>query len=365
MKILFVSGFRTEEKDSNVGDEFIREGAKIMFDQLFPEYESFYLSRGEHANDIDDSYGELQELSEKEKTMMADLFVWVGGPVFWKVESKLTGDLSTPYNVGFGDLFHLIYKRKEAGLRNILLGVGSAQFVRDNGKSFLEDPICRDFAESMNDGCDKIFVRDKLAFSMLKELGISSSLFPCPSFFISKKFRLRMSLFGNVAAINVMARGGYCSLQDDIDEEKWKTFIKAVLPEIRKKFRILFLAHNKPDKKFMSEFVLPGEKIFLSHHWFDYLEVYSRCSIVISNRIHGAMCAASFGRPTLIVGNDSRMSVGEEIGIPTYYVSDVRKSDIMAFVEEEPKQKTTEDLETKRESTFQSFLKELSEVVMI
>ncbi len=42
------------------------------------------------------------------------------------------------------------------------------------------------------------------------------------------------------------------------------------------------------------------------NNFVEYLRFYSRAKFGILNRVHGAFAMASFGRPSIVIGNDSR-----------------------------------------------------------
>jgi len=87
------------------------------------------------------------------------------------------------------------------------------------------------------------------------------------------------------------------------------------------------------EKKFMEQFLGPGEVIFISSRWRDYLPVYAKCVATIANRVHGAVCAAGFGKPSVILGNDTRLFIGDYIGIPSRYVVEVSSEEIVDLLE--------------------------------
>ena len=43
----------------------------------------------------------------------------------------------------------------------------------------------------------------------------------------------------------------------------------------------------------------------------------------MANRVHGAVCAAGFGVPALIMGNDTRARIGEYVGLDITPSSDM------------------------------------------
>ncbi|MBE9480732.1 MAG: polysaccharide pyruvyl transferase family protein, partial [Bacteroidetes bacterium] len=61
--------------------------------------------------------------------------------------------------------------------------------------------------------------------------------------------------------------------------------------------------------------------IFISHDYKDYIRFYAKAKFGIMNRVHGAFLIASFGRPAVLIGNDSRVKMPEEIGLQHVFVN--------------------------------------------
>ena len=156
---------------------------------------------------------------------------------------------------------------------------------------------------------------------------------PCTAFHAARRTNLNADCVGDLIGINLMPLGGHYSLNDDINEGVWKTKIEAFLPKIRKYHRLLFIAHDVSEKKYMEQFLGPGEVIFSSSCWRDYLPVYAKCAATVANRVHGAVCAAGFGRPSVILGNDTRLLIGDYIGIPSRYIGDVSPEEVVDLLE--------------------------------
>ncbi len=53
------------------------------------------------------------------------------------------------------------------------------------------------------------------------------------------------------------------------------------------------------------------------------MRFYSKAKLGIMNRVHGAFMMASFGKPSIIIGNDSRARMAEEIGLKSYFVNEI------------------------------------------
>ena len=52
----------------------------------------------------------------------------------------------------------------------------------------------------------------------------------------------------------------------------------------------------------------------------------------ILNRIHGAFMLASMGKPSIVIGNDSRAKMVREVGLESHFVNDVDSSLLMSEV---------------------------------
>ena len=84
---------------------------------------------------------------------------------------------------------------------------------------------------------------------------------------------------------------------------------------------MIFVAHDEVEAEFMAGFRRGEERVFGPTRWREYLDVYGSCSMVVANRVHGAVCAAGFGVPSVILGNDTRARIGEYLGIPVFRAS--------------------------------------------
>jgi len=309
----------------NVGDEFIREGICSFLDEIFKNWEPFYVNKVDLLS--------LHQPLEDEVTMSedkfrdADMIIQGGAPVYWKIGEH------TSYNVEWAE--ELWQKRifqlgPEKPIFNI--AAGACQPFPDFAKTFLSDPACAQFAKDVHSACRWTSVRDPLASQILYALGLEHAALPCTAFHAPRRWK-SLNGYGDVLGINLMPFAGHYKLKEDIDERAWGRTIEAFLTEFRKRYALLFIAHDPSEREFMERYLSSGEAIFYSPHWRNYLPVYERCSAVMASRIHGAVCAAGFGRPAVIVGNDTRLLIGDYIGIPSIYVSKVKVEELVDLVE--------------------------------
>ena len=309
----------------NVGDEFIREGICSFLDEVIENWIPYYVNKVDLSSLSEPREDEIKRLNDKFRD--ADVIIQAGAPVYWNLKS------STSYNVGWAKelwqnrIFHL------GSVKPILnIAAGSCQPYPDFSKTFLSDPNCAQFAKDVGSACIWTSVRDPLASQILYSLGLEHDVLPCTAFHAARRTKIEPD-YGNILGINLMPLGGHYKLDNDIDEGLWKRTIEALLPKIRQHHQILFIAHDISEAEFIQEFLGPGEVIFYSPCWRDYLPVYAKCSATIANRVHGAVCAAGFGRPSLILGNDTRLLIGDYIGIPSRYIGDVSPEEIVDLLE--------------------------------
>jgi polysaccharide pyruvyl transferase WcaK-like protein len=141
--------------------------------------------------------------------------------------------------------------------------------------------------------------------------------------------------------------------------------VEAVLPRLRERHKLLFVARDQPEADFQREFAQPGEMVFLSNDFRDYVSLYSRVKGIFANRVHGAVCVAGFGRPAVIVGTDSRIAIGRPIGIPAIDSSEVTPQWILDRLDEQFQRGPSlgRQLLKLREDTAKQYVKRLREAL--
>lgn len=309
----------------NIGDEFIREGISTFFDQIFKEWSPYYINK----HDLTTLYRKIydEEDYSQDKAFEADIIVQAGAPVYWKLGN------ATSYNVEWADelWFNRIFRLGPA--KPILnIAAGACQPYPDFAKTFIDDPLCVDFAKKAAQACRWTSVRDHLASQILYCLDIPHEVLPCAAFHAARRHEDSLGPNSSVG-INLMPLGGHFVLRDDVNPEAWEIVIREFLAQIRRRHRITFIAHDETERNFMARFKCADENIFFSSDYRDYFKVYGTCSVILANRVHGAICAAGFGRPAIIIGNDSRLMIGDFIGLTSKYVGNISSEEVVELIE--------------------------------
>lgn len=112
-------------------------------------------------------------------------------------------------------------------------------------------------------------------------------------------------------------------------------------------------------------FCQPEENVFLSACRQDYYSVYAACRLVVANRVHGAICAAGFGVPSIVMGDDTRILTSEYVGIPHFCTHGLTWDDVADVVTDmlDNRVKWHDDLIEKRDNALSSYISLLDPIV--
>ncbi len=297
----------------NVGDDFIRSGIQAAMDATGIEYQSYYINKlDQHslrAGCADESLG------LDEKYWDADVVIQAGAPVFWHLEGGSNSSVTAAWHQWFwrDRVFCEPAERRHPIL--LTLGAGSCQPWGHGAKAFIEDSACLSFARAVARRSAIMTVRDPVAAEIVAATGSEYKLRPCPAFFAGNVRQRALARSGPIG-INLMPHGGHAQIRPAADTRGWREKCLRLVVELRNHVALFFIAHDTAEYDFMRTLARPGERVFISASWRDYLDVYSHCATVVANRVHGAVCAAGYGVPALIVGTDTRSQIGAPLGLP-------------------------------------------------
>jgi len=316
--------------DHNVGDDFVREGIKYLLRQYFKNeeiefehihkhspittrygFESFrYLRLSSRVDKI------LPKSWSKDRIYEADIVVQSGAPVYWCHE---VGGGHCYNNEWYKPLIKdRFLKNKNAKLLN--LAAGTCQKYHSDGSEFCE--ICNAYMKEFYDLADVTTVRDTLAKTVFSKIGIDVPVIPCSSIFAIDEHGLKNE-GEEYVVVNYMKGGAHYTFGQNIDIEKWEKEFKKFYFELKKKERVIVSCHNQKEVNEALEFDPKAEIFYVKDDYLSYMKFYSKAKFGIMNRVHGAFLMASYGKPSIVIGNDSRARMPEEIGLKHYFVNDV------------------------------------------
>ncbi len=316
--------------DHNVGDDFVREGIMYLLRQRFPDEKIEFENIHKHSP-ITVRHGfewfrnlrfssKVEKLMPvgitKDRIMETDILIQSGAPVYWCHE------------VGGGHCYNnewyqpLIKKRfaknKTAKLLN--LAAGTCQRFDSDGKEFCDG--CKEYINEFYELSDITTVRDELGKVVLSESGVQAPVIPCSSIFAADEHQLKNE-GDEYVGVNYMKGGAHYTFGQKIDIERWEKEFQSFYFKLKDQEKVIIACHNQKE---VDEALALDPKANIFYKKDDYLafmKFYSKAKLGLMNRVHGAFMMASFGKPSIIVGNDSRARMGSEIGVQNFFVNDV------------------------------------------
>lgn len=363
----------------NIGDDFVREGILYLLEKKLgtirasiihkhipltarPEWEWFY-EKG--ISRILDKLPKVKGLfwseiidhmplnMKTDKVLTCDLLVQSGAPVYWK-----GAHISEWYGPLIRRRFQIIKHR----VPFINIGVGACYPYHSNGTEVIGDPQLSDFIKELHYVSAVTTVRDALSKSILNLLGLDAPIIPCPSLFAADRLKIspRESEY---VALNYMPLGGHWSFGQKIDTGKWERTFIDLFKTISGKTPVLIVCHDAVEYRHIRR-ILPDAPVFFRTTANEYLECYSRAQCFIGNRVHGAYAVASFGRPSLVVGNDTRTRMMEVIGLPSIFVNDATIDLLLSYFHEFERTNDSyvEEMLVIKKNAYDSYMNSLTKI---
>lgn len=315
--------------DHNVGDDFVREGIKYLLRQHFKNEEIEFQNIHKHSP-ITTRYGYewfrnlrlsrrvdkvIPKSWSKDRIFEADIIVQSGAPVYWCHEVDGTHCYNNEWYQPL--IKNRFLKNKNTKLLN--LAAGTCQTYHSDGNEFCE--LCNDYMKEFYKLADVTTVRDTLAKKVFSKIGIDVPVIPCSSIFAIDEHGLKNE-GEEYVVVNYMKGGAHYTFGQKIDIDKWEREFKKFYFELKEKERVVVSCHNQKEVDEALEFDPKAEIFYVKDDYLEYMKFYSKAKFGIMNRVHGAFLMACYGKPSIVIGNDSRARMPEEIGLKHYFVNE-------------------------------------------
>ncbi len=321
----------------NVGDDFVREGIIYLLKQHFKGVTLKVENIHKHAP-VTVRYGfervrnlrfsrlidALPFWVTRDRILEADLLVQSGAPVYWCHE---VGGGHCADNEWYNPLIKRRYVRVKDQVSFLNIAAGSCQRYHSNGSEFLKCTKDTKYIQDLYSVTRITTVRDKLSKIILNSIGLDAPVIPCSSIFARDNLNVQTE-DADFVALNYMRGGAHYTFGQAIDADQWERTFRAFYKIVSEKEHCVFVCHNR-DEVAEAKKIDSSAEIFMSKDHLDYIRFYAKARFGIMNRVHGAFMIASFGRPSFVVGNDSRARMVEEIGLRHAFVNDVDMDRLM------------------------------------
>ncbi|HEY1763689.1 MAG TPA: polysaccharide pyruvyl transferase family protein [Opitutaceae bacterium] len=327
--------------DHNIGDDFVRDGILHLISQVFDGMEVEMVHKHLpitarsgfawlHEARIDRLIDRITpDLTLRvtrrldsalpvgpstDRIASADILVQSGGPIYW---TNPEGDCA--HTEWWNPLVERRWLPFAKGRPFLNLAGGTCQPYDSDGAEFAGRPDVLDHIRRFFDLTTLTTVRDQLSVEVLKRAGRTGILLPCSSLFAVDRLQIRPSA-GEYVALNYMPAGGHFVLGQPINAEAWERAFSSFASELARKERVVLVCHNRKEHD-AARRLLPGLEVFRSSDYRDYLRFYSKARWGILNRVHGCFALASLGKPSAVVGSDSRAKMVGQLGLPETFVN--------------------------------------------
>ena len=312
----------------NVGDDFVREGIKYLIRKAYPNKDIEFQNIHKHSP-ITTKYGfenfRYLRLSSrldkvlpkkwfKDRLLEADLVIQSGAPVYW-CHSNTHCYNNEWYKPLIKDRW-LQYNK--VPLLN--LAAGTCQTYFSDGLDFCDK--CNSYIKEFYNNSTLTTVRDKLAQIVFNRIGLDVSVIPCSSIFAIDEHSIH-NQGEEYVVVNYMTGGGHYTFGQNINFDKYQQEFTKFYFELKEKENVIISCHNQKEVDEALEFDSKANIFYQKDDYISYIKFYSKAKFGIMNRVHGAFMMASFGKPSIIIGNDSRARMGKEIGLKSYFVNEI------------------------------------------
>jgi len=328
--------------DHNVGDDFVRDGIIYLVKKIVGEFDVSLVhkhlpitSRQRftwlHSTRLDRRIDRIQKdlslrltrrldnllpLSPRTDSIRkADILIQSGGPIYW-----LNPDGNCARTEWWDPLIERRWIPYARGRPFLNLAGGTCQRYGSDGSEFAQHPEVLEHVRRFFDLTALTTLRDELSLKVLGLAGRKGAVLPCTSLFAVDRLGIAPAA-GEFIVLNYMPAGGHYLFDRPVDAAAWERRFTALARRLSKKERVILVCHDQRESE-AARRLLPGIELFSSDDRGDYLRLYSRARWGLLNRVHGCFALASLGKPSAVIGSDSRAAMVRLLGLSGVFVND-------------------------------------------
>jgi hypothetical protein len=293
-----------------------------------------------------------------DKVLRGDVLVQSGAPVYWA-----NTDADCAQTEWWTPLIERRWTRRAAGRPFLNLAGGTCQHYHSDASEFASRAETLAYIRRYYDLCKLTTVRDRLSTEVLRHAGRQAELLPCTSIFAVDRLGIS-PLPGEYVALNYMPGGGHYEFGQPIDGKLWESRFVSFVKKYSAKTRCLLVCHDQKELS-AARRLLPDVPTFWAPHHEDYLRCYSKARFGIVNRVHAAFALGSMGKPSVVIGSDSRALMAEMIGLTSVFVNDATEEWLAASADRLEKEAGSyaQDMAARKEAVKARYLKLLTGVL--
>ncbi|CAN2050556.1 Polysaccharide pyruvyl transferase domain-containing protein [Candidatus Magnetomoraceae bacterium gMMP-13] len=323
--------------NTNIGDDFIREGICIVLRKVFQGKKIEFICINKHrpmtvyqawhpCHWIEylpcgrrTAYPVVGKLFYKFGHSLfddCDLIVQCGAPVFWPECYKCEWAEA---------LWRQVVGRLYERIPVLNLAAGSS-YAYEQQPSFISDIHDIKYVKDILRFCRLTTVRDKLARKLCASLGVKVPHICCSALLAAKDYNISNES-GKIILINYMSGGGNLDCNQNIDSVLWQNTVQILIKRLCKRYTLKFLCHNKTEYDLAGQIDATIPRIWPKTPQ-EYFSSIANAQVALCNRMHASVGLASLGIASITVGTDTRLLMVDSLGIPNYYIKEVEVSQL-------------------------------------
>jgi len=331
---------------TNIGDDLIREGICLLFQEAFKGHQIQFISVNKHIPMSVYPFWHpvhlekitrflpmgrfrigqfIKRFAIKLKRTRFDgcqLIVQCGAPVLWP--NCHLCEWAEP-------LWYQVVGRLSESLPVLNLAAGSC-YPWERQPFRISDHGEAQFLKKILGYCQMTTVRDPLAQNLFTSLGEDTTLIPC-SAFLAGRGKVNNRHHGKIVLINYMSGAGHYDWNQGINPYHWRNTVTALIGQLRKRHPLAFLCHNESEYHMAQELAPEIPRLFPKTVG-EYFDLVSNARVAICNRMHASVGLAGLGIPSIAVGTDTRLLMVNTIGLPSFYVKEMNLNQIEQGLED-------------------------------
>jgi hypothetical protein len=335
--------------NTNIGDDFIREGLIHVIERLVPGGRVRYTTINKHEpGTVYETWHPVRwlyskNLRRRRKTGRlrrwaarclppfgfsrfdkCDIIVQCGTPVIWDGcrNSEWAGLI-------WRDVLARLTNR---GVPVLNLGGGSCYPLERCPTTLIGSPD-EGFVRLMLETARLTTVRDRLAQQLFGSLGHTTARLCCPALLTAQAY-INPTPPTRKVLINFMQAGGHSDWGQKIEPLAWESTMDEVITQLCVEgWQPLIIAHNQKEFE-MARLRWPHLPRTCPSRPLEYFEIARDAAFGVFNRMHASLALAGLGIPSVALGTDSRNLMVENLGLPALFVKEATAGRILAAIAE-------------------------------
>lgn len=318
--------------NTNIGDDFIREGILHALRSGLPEIDFEFVMINKHnPYTLYPKWHPVYWTKFVPKKrhvvsrLVSRLTAWTGGSVFEDCDAII--QCGAPvywygcHRMESAELFWRgIASRLSKKIAVLNLAAGSC-YPWERIPETIDDEKDAAYMKSIFEICRKTIVRDPKSDQLLKTLGCSPVLLPCSAFLAAVPYQ-DLERTEEYVFVNYMPGGSHYDFEQGIDAEQWKNTMLEFVQRAANEHNVAFICHNQKEHD-AAEDMAPEITRFWPKTVEEYFKLAVKGKVGVFNRMHASVGFAGLGIPSIAIGADTRMLMVENIGLEAKYVKEV------------------------------------------